>query len=208
MNSLQRDRRDADLFRLPHAEAGNRIGLFGGSFNPPHSGHALVAETALKRACLDQVWWLVTPGNPLKEHQGLAPLHERAEAVRRIASHPAMRVTAFEERLGTSYTSLMLKALKTLRPRLNFFWIMGADSLASVHRWQNWQTIFESVPVIVVDRPEASLAPLSAKAAQTYARYRIDENDAPALAVLRPPAWVFLHARHDPTSSTELRSSP
>lgn len=207
MTSKLHERNSADLFRLPHAEAGNRVGLFGGSFNPPHSGHALVAETALKRVGLNQLWWLVTPGNPLKEHQDLAPLRQRAAAVRRIMTHPAMHATAFEDRLGTVYTAKTLQALKTLRPQLEFFWVMGADSLADLHRWRDWRFIFESVPVIVVDRPGASLAPLSAKAAQAYASCRLDETDARALGDFNPPVWVFLHARRDPSSSTELRSN-
>ncbi|MBA5777045.1 nicotinate-nucleotide adenylyltransferase [Stappia sp. F7233] len=191
--------------RLPHAEAGNRIGLFGGSFNPPHSGHRQVAETALKRAGLDQVWWLVTPGNPLKDHGNLAPLESRIDAVARLAAHPRMRVTAFEATLGTSYTASVIATLRRLRPALRFVWIMGADSLASFHRWQRWKSIAEGVPMLVVDRPGASMAALSAPAAQTYAGARIEESDADLLPFLRPPAWTFVTTRLDPSSSTKLR---
>ncbi|MXN66690.1 nicotinate-nucleotide adenylyltransferase [Stappia sp. GBMRC 2046] len=192
--------------RLPHAEPGNRIGLFGGSFNPPHSGHRTVAETALKRCDLDQVWWLVTPGNPLKEHGGLAPLEERVDAVRKLARHPRMKVTAFEALIGTTYSARLVARLLEIRPRLRFAWIMGADNLMTFHRWQSWRSILENVPLIVVDRPDASFAPLKSVAANAYAPYRWDESRATTLAGIAPPAWTFLHTRLDDTSSTALRA--
>lgn len=191
--------------RLPHAEPGNRIGLFGGSFNPPHTGHLTVAETALKRAALDQIWWLVTPGNPLKDRVALAPLAERVQAVKRVADHPRMRVTAYEALVGTPYTARLLAKLKTIRPRINFVWVMGADNLGSFHHWQAWRSILDNVPVIIVDRPGASLMPLSSMAATAYAPYRHDERLARSLPDTSPPAWTFLHTRLDSSSSTALR---
>ncbi len=190
---------------LPHAEAGNRIGLFGGSFNPPHSGHQLVAQTAMQRLGLDQVWWLVTPGNPLKDHGNLAPLERRIELVSAIASHPRMKVTAYEAVLGTSYTASTLAGILHRRPGVSFCWIMGADNLAGFHRWQNWRDIVETVPIAVVNRPGASLSPLFAPMAQVYSRARVPENEAGLLMRCPAPAWVFLHAPLDPTSSTVLR---
>ncbi|MBO0345559.1 nicotinate-nucleotide adenylyltransferase [Roseibium limicola] len=194
-----------DWVKLPHAEAGNRIGIFGGSFNPPHSGHRAVAMTAMKRLKLDQVWWLVTPGNPLKDAADLAPLDKRIHMTSALADHPRMRVTAHEVVLGTPYTAETLKRLCRKRPDLNFVWIMGADNLASFHRWQDWRTIMDSVPVAVVDRPHASLSVLFAPMAQTYGYARIDEGDAVILPHLAAPAWTFLHAPLDGNSSTELR---
>ncbi|NRG16426.1 nicotinate-nucleotide adenylyltransferase [Rhizobiales bacterium] len=192
--------------RLPHAEPGNRIGLFGGSFNPPHSGHRMVAETALKRCGLDQIWWLVTPGNPLKERGGLAPLEERVEAVKKLTRHPRMKVTAFEALAGTTYSASLLAKLRDIRPNLQFAWVIGADNLMTFHRWRAWRSILESVPVIVVDRPGASFAALKSVAATAYAPYRRDERLAARLADTPAPAWTFLHTRLDDTSSTMLRA--
>ncbi|WP_417767983.1 nicotinate-nucleotide adenylyltransferase [Stappia sp.] len=191
---------------IPHAEPGNVIGLFGGSFNPPHSGHRLVADVALSRLGLDQLWWLVTPGNPLKDHSQLAPLGERLDAVAAIARHPRMRVTALEARLGTSYSARSLALLAQKRPQLRFIWIMGADNLAGFHRWQDWRGLMESMPVAVIDRPGATLSALWSPAAQTFARWRIDEADAAMLASAQAPAWTFLHGPRDPSSSTRIRA--
>ncbi|MFD1695638.1 nicotinate-nucleotide adenylyltransferase [Roseibium aestuarii] len=194
-----------DWVRLPHAEPGNRIGIFGGSFNPPHSGHRLVAMTALRRLRLDQVWWLVTPGNPLKDKTELAPLERRIHMTAALANHPRMHVTAHEVALGTSFTAETLRQLCRKRPSLRFVWIMGADNLAGFHRWQNWRTIVETVPVAVIDRPDASLSVLSSPMAQAYRTSRIDDSDAACLPELRAPAWTFLRGPLDETSSTELR---
>ncbi|SHL31313.1 nicotinate-nucleotide adenylyltransferase [Roseibium suaedae] len=194
-----------DWLKLPHAERGNRIGLFGGSFNPPHSGHQLVAETAMKRLDLDQVWWLVSPGNPLKDHSELEPQEQRIRNVERLSDHPGMRVTGHEAVLGTSYTAETLACILARRPGVRFVWIMGADNLASFHRWQNWRSIASAVPIAVVDRPGASLSVMSAPFARVFARHRIDETDAVTLPGLKPPAWVFLRTRLDAASSTNLR---
>ncbi len=194
-----------DWIKIPHAEPGNRIGLFGGSFNPPHSGHRLVAETALKRLELDQVWWLVTPGNPLKDHSDLAPLDERVHMTARLAAHPRMRVTACEQIFGSTYTAQTVSALRSKRPMLRFAWIMGADNLSSFHRWQDWREILAAVPIAIVDRPGASLATLGSPMAKAFEGHRVDERDARLLFDLRPPAWTFLHAPLDASSSTNLR---
>ncbi|ADZ72568.1 nicotinate-nucleotide adenylyltransferase [Polymorphum gilvum] len=191
--------------KLPHAEPGNRIGLFGGSFNPPHSGHRLVAETALKRLGLDQVWWLVTPGNPLKDPSALAPLEMRIHRTSALADHPRMKVTAHECLLGTPYTARTIEMLQNRHPALRFVWVMGADNLASFHRWQDWRSIVARVPVAIVNRPGSGFATLSSPMAQAFHADRLAEEDAGLLPICKPPAWVFLHAPLDPTSSTRLR---
>ncbi len=191
---------------LPHAEAGNTVGLFGGSFNPPHSGHRLVAETVLKRLGLDQVWWLVTPGNPLKSHSELAPLEARLRQTGALAAHPRMKVTAYEMVLGTPYTARTIAALKKMRPAVRFVWVMGADNLRSFHRWQDWRSIARSIPIAIVDRPGASLPALSSPMAKAFEKYRLREEDAALLPELEAPAWTFLHTPLDQTSSTDLRA--
>ncbi|WP_417771972.1 nicotinate-nucleotide adenylyltransferase [Stappia sp.] len=197
----------AQALRIPHAEPGNAIGLFGGSFNPAHSGHRLVAEIALKRLGLDQVWWLVTPGNPLKDHGELASLEARIADVKTLAKHPRMKVTALEAGLGSSYSARTIARLKQMRPRLSFVWIMGADNLSGFHRWQDWRGILGEVPVAVIDRPGATLAPLWSPMAQSFAACRMPERDASLLAQVAPPAWVFLHGPRDAASSTQIRQA-
>lgn len=192
--------------RVPPAAPGLKVGLFGGSFNPPHDGHRHVALTALKRLRLDRVWWMVTPGNPLKDRGELAALGERLRAVGRLAAHPRFVVTAFEAGRGLTYSADTVAFLASRRPTVRFVWVMGADNLAGFHRWQHWREIVETVPVAVVDRPGASLSPLFSKAAHVYAGARIDEAGARDFAVRTPPAWTFLHAPLNPQSSTYLRN--
>ncbi len=194
-----------EWMRLPPAGRGQRIGLFGGSFNPPHSGHAHVSRTAMRRLRLDAVWWLVTPGNPLKKHDELAPLQARVQACEDIAGDPRVHVTAWEALLGTAYTAQTIAALKNRRPDLSLVWIMGADNLAAFHRWQNWRDIVERLPVAIVDRPGSTLSVLGSRLAHAYAGRRVNERDAAAFADLAAPAWTFLHGPRDPISSTELR---
>jgi len=182
-----------------------RIGLFGGSFNPPHEAHRLVALTALKRLGLDAVWWLVTPGNPLKSGGGLAPLAERMAAARRLARHPAIHVTGIEAALGTRYTFDTIAALKARCQGVHFVWIMGADNLGQFHLWQNWRGIAGALPIAVVDRPGAGLRAVAGVAAQTLARYRLNESDGLLLPYAPPPAWIFLHGLKSPLSSTAIR---
>lgn len=195
-----------DWLRLPRASLGQRIALFGGSFNPPHKGHRHVALTGLARLAVNEVWWLVTPGNPLKAMDDLAPLEERVAATKRLADHPRMVVTAFEATIGTRYTADTIRYLKRRYPTVRFVWLMGADNLGSLHRWQKWQDIMRQVPVAVVDRPGASMTVLSSPAARTYAGARVPESQAAALPHMPPPAWTFLHVPLDPSSSTALRN--
>jgi nicotinate-nucleotide adenylyltransferase len=191
---------------MPHTERGMVIGLFGGSFNPPHAGHALVAEIALRRLGLDQLWWMVTPGNPLKNRADLAPLVERIEACETLVHDPRIKVTAFEKSFGVSYTANTLAKIKLRNPHVRFIWIMGADNLRSFHHWQNWRAIAETFPIAVIDRPGATLSYLSSTMAHSYSKARIDEDDAGVLWTKRAPAWTFIHGPRSPLSSTALRS--
>ena len=192
--------------RLPPHAPGQRIGLFGGSFNPPHAGHLHVSLTALRRLGLDAVWWLVTPGNPLKENSGLPSLAERLDAARRIARHPRIHPTDVEAALGVRFTADTLGELVRRAPAVRFVWIMGADNLAALHRWDQWGRIAQLVPIAVIDRPGSTHRAIRARAAQALGPFRIDESDARMLTSLRPPAWVFLHGPRSKLSSTLLRS--
>jgi nicotinate-nucleotide adenylyltransferase len=183
-----------------------RIGLFGGSFDPPHDGHRAVSLEALKRLGLDQVWWLVSPQNPLKPHAPSADLARRIAAARTLADHPRIKVTGIEAALGTNYTAETLRKLAERLPGVDLVWMMGADNLASFHRWRDWEEIAASVPIAVFNRPGLALRALSAHAARTLARARLPERDAGSLAGKPAPAWVFLASPHVPLSSTALRA--
>lgn len=196
-----------DYLKMPFVTKGMRIGLFGGSFNPPHDGHVLVAEMALKRLKLDQVWWMVTPGNPLKNHKELLPLSDRIALSRDICDDPRIKVTGFEAAYDLSYTAETLDLIARRNRGVNFVWLMGADNLADFHKWQNWRGIAETFPIAVIDRPGSTLSYLSSKMAKAYAHARLDESDASALAHLKAPAWTFLHGPRSSLSSTALRNA-
>ena len=191
---------------MPYVEKGMAVGLFGGSFNPPHAGHALVAEIALRKLRLDQLWWMVTPGNPLKSTRELAPLAERIRLSEKLAEDPRIKVTAFEAAANVRYTADTLALVKARNPGVNFVGIMGADSLASVHRWARWRAIAMTFPIAVIDRPGATLSFLSSVMAKTFAYAREDETDSEVLASRRAPAWTFLHGPRSQLSSTALRA--
>jgi len=184
-----------------------RIGLFGGSFDPPHRGHIEVSLVALRALHLDQVWWLVSPQNPLKPNAPSADLSRRIAAARKLARVPEIKVTGIEATLGTTYTA---ETLRRLLPRLggvDCVWMMGADNLTSFHRWRNWRSIAAGIPIAVFNRPESALPALASPVANALRRFRIDPSDARKLAGTRPPAWVFLPSPHVALSSTALRSS-
>src|SRR5262245_42247172 len=168
--------------RPPHTEPGQTIGLLGGSFNPPHIAHRLISEAALKRLGLDKVWWIVSPGNPLKKRIPTAPLAERMQLCRAVATNPHIVVTDFEADLPTPYTASTLAFLKARSPLVRFVWIMGADNLATFDRWERWREIFTMVPVVVVDRPGWRLKALASKPARAFAKARRPEADAHGLA--------------------------
>ena len=182
-----------------------RIGLFGGTFNPPHEGHRLASLAALKRLGLDCIWWLVTPGNPLKDNAGLPALERRMAAAQALAAHPAILVTGFERELGARYSFETIAALKQRCPGVHFVWIMGADNLAGFHRWQHWRRIARMLPICVIDRPGATLRAVHGRAAAVLAPARRDESDGRLLPLKRAPAFMFLHGPRSAQSSTALR---
>lgn len=190
--------------RLP--APGQRIGLLGGSFNPAHEGHVAISEEALRRLGLDEVWWLVSPQNPLKSTSGMAPQEERAETAATLLRNPKIRVTTLETAFGTAYTAETLRLLVQRFPKVHFVWLMGADNLIQIDRWQDWSKIFNTMAIAVFDRPTYSLRALAAKAARRFARFRCRESDSLRLADRAPPAWVFLHNRLNAQSSTAMRA--
>ncbi len=197
------------------AAAGMRIGLLGGSFNPAHDAHREISLTALKRLGLDQVWWLVTPGNPLKDVSTLPSLAERVAAAATVARNPRIKVTGFDggreagrqSRRGSGYTIDLLKSLKRRFPCVHFVWLMGADNLVQFHRWKAWPEIVATMPIAVLDRPGFRLKARAAPAAQRFGPYYVDESDAAGLASLAPPAWTILSHRLSGLSSTALRET-
>ena len=195
------------MTRLPPHAPGLKVGLLGGSFNPPHEAHRSVSLFAMKRLGLARVWWLVTPGNPLKDTRGLPPLSERMAAARRLAAHPRIVVTDVEAHIGTRYTYDTLAWLRRRLPQVRFVWLMGADNLASFDRWRNWRGIAGLVPIAVVDRFGDSLAATGSTAAGALAKARIAESAARMLPYLDPPAWVYLHGVKSALSSTAIRNS-
>jgi len=189
----------------PHA-AGLRIGLFGGSFNPPHAAHREATLMAMKRLGLDRIWWLVTPGNPLKDTKGLPPVEERVAAAQALADHPRIDATGFEAVTGLKYSCDTITYLRKECPDVRFVWIMGADNLKGFHHWKNWRGIFGLIPIAIVDRGGISLQATSGPAAIHFARARIPESQAMTLADREPPAWVYLHGIKSTLSSTALRA--
>jgi nicotinate-nucleotide adenylyltransferase len=196
-----------DRIVLPPHSPGMRIGLFGGTFDPAHAAHRAACLLALRRLGLDRVWWLVTPGNPLKDTRGLAPLAERVAAAQALAHHPRIDVTDLEAALGTTYTYETISYLKKSCPGVHFVWIMGADNLRSFHRWQRWRGIADLVPIAIIDRLGPSLYATGSAAAHALARFRLPETAATKLAEHKPPAWIYLHGLKSPLSSTALRAA-
>jgi nicotinate-nucleotide adenylyltransferase len=194
-----------DVQGFPMAFAGEAIGLLGGSFDPAHEGHAHITREALKRFGLDRVWWLVSPGNPLKP-RGPAPMADRMARARAVMDHPRVVVSDVEARLGTRYTARTLRRLMALYPGVRFVWLMGADNLAEFHRWQEWDWIMRNVPIGVIARPGARLAARGSRAADEYARYRLPASQAARLAGMRAPAWCFLNVPMVAQSSSAIRA--
>ena len=191
----------------PLIRPGMRVGIMGGTFNPPHDGHALISRTALRRLRLDQLWWVVTPGNPLKRNNGLPPSADRMALCRELADDRRVRVTAFEEDLRTPYTAATMAFLTRRFPGVRLVWIMGADNLASFHRWQQWRDIAARIPVAVVDRPGWHLRALASPAAHFLRRAYVPEGRAACLADHKAPAWTFLTGPLSKLSSTEIRDA-
>lgn len=183
-----------------------RIGLLGGSFNPAHEGHLYISRVALARLGLDEVWWLVSPQNPLKSRRGMAPFAVRVAAARKVARHPRIRVSGIEAEFGTSYTADSLRHLLRRFPETRFVWLMGADNLIQINRWRDWAGIFAAMPVAVFARPTYSLKALASAAARQFAWARVPEAATGALTERRPPAWAFLHIRPSAASATAIRA--
>lgn len=184
---------------------GMRVGLYGGSFNPAHEGHAHVAETARQRLGLDRVIWLVSPQNPLKPAGQTAELAARVAGARRLARGRDMIVSDAESRIGSRYTIDTVRALKARFPGVRFVWIMGADSLAEFHRWRGWTQLMREVPMAVVSRPWIALKSRFAPAARRFAHARRSAREARLLPATEPPAWIFLRGPLNFQSSTALR---
>jgi nicotinate-nucleotide adenylyltransferase len=198
--------RAGTVVRLPPHRPGMRIGLYGGSFDPAHPGHRHVAVLALKRLQLDRVWWMVTPGNPLKDRSRLASAEARSAATQKLARHPRMAVTEFEAEIGAAFTVETLRFLRRRCPGTCFVFIMGADSWAGLHRWRGWREIARLVPIAVIDRPGWTLRATGSRAGLALGSYRVPERAASTLALRFPPAWAFLHGPRSHLSSTALRS--
>lgn len=191
---------------FPLALPGQTIGLLGGSFDPAHEGHAHITREAMKRFGLSRVWWLVSPGNPLKA-RGPAPLDQRMKRARDVMDDPRVRITDIEARLGTRYTAQTLVALMNIYPGVRFVWLMGADNLAQLHYWQDWEWIMEHVPVGVLARPGDRISARMSRAARVYARYRISGKASPLLGRANAPAWCFVNMPMSPQSSSAIRAA-
>lgn len=191
---------------FPFAVAGQRVGLLGGSFDPAHEGHVLLTEQALKRFGIDKVWWLVTPGNPLKEHQP-APLEERIAHARQLMDDPRVEVTGIEAELGTRKTVDTIAALQKVYPTLDFVWLMGSDNLVQFSQWERWREIADRVPIGVLSRPGSRLAARLSKAARVMASSRLPARRAGLLAASKPPAWVMVNMPMSDVSSSAIRAA-
>ena len=184
---------------------GLRIGLLGGSFNPAHEGHRHISLVAMRRLELHQVWWLVSPQNPLKPVKGMAPLAQRMQSARELAHHPAIHVTDIETQLGTRYTADTVRQLTERAPNSRFVWLMGADNLLNFPRWNRWTEIMERVPIAVIARPGYSLKARLSPVAARYADRQFPQAHARLLPDVTPPAWVFIEDQPTAISSTQIR---
>lgn len=191
---------------IPIARAGMTIGLLGGSFDPAHSGHVLISQVALRRFGLDRVWWLISPGNPLKPH-GPAPIAQRMAAARLLLADPAVQVTDIEAHLGTRMTADTIALLVRRFPGVRFVWLMGSDNLCQFHLWDRWREIARLVPIGVLARPGTRVPARNAVAAQVMRRWRLPQAEAGSLARRRPPAWVLINLPMSRQSSTAIRAN-
>ena len=190
---------------LPFANDKMVVGLLGGSFDPPHAGHLHITRWAIRAFGLHAVWWLVTPGNPLKAH-GPAPLEKRVAAARSLVNDPRIVVSDLEAKVGTRYTAETLEVVTALYPGTRFVWLMGADNLRGFHRWDRFDDIMHQVPVGVLARPGEQLGAGTSKAARKYARFRLSQRRASALPFREAPCWCLLTGPMVNLSSSELRA--
>lgn len=187
--------------------AGRTVGLLGGSFNPAHEGHRYISLMAMKRLGLDAVWWMVSPQNPLKSTKDMAPLAARMQSARRASHHPKIVVTDIEQHLGTRYTADTLARLRQYFPQTRFVWLMGTDNLRQVHRWQDWQEIFEKHPVCVLDRPPRGNSIKSCPALERFRESLVPDSAAAGIKTRRLPAWTILHIPLNHLSATQIRAA-
>ncbi|WP_082114227.1 nicotinate-nucleotide adenylyltransferase [Kiloniella litopenaei] len=190
--------------RLP--PKGSKVGLLGGSFNPAHKAHCQISKEALVHLGLDEVWWLVSPQNPLKDTKGMAPLAERVNSALSIPKHPKVRVTTIESQVRSVYTADTLSRLKQIFPWVDFTWLMGADNLSQIPLWRDWQDIFNTVKVAVFARPGYSLQAANSKAARRFRNVRVSEKLARSLSTRVAPAWTIIHGQQLDISSTAIRN--
>ena len=181
--------------------------MLGGSFNPAHEGHVHISRQALARLGLDAIWWVVSPQNPLKKADGMAPFEDRLVAARKIAGDPRIVVTDIEARLGTRYTIDTMQALLTCFPENRFVWIMGADILAEFPRWKNWRALFGMVSIAVFDRAPYSMQARAGEAARCFASKRTATRHARKLADRQPPSWTYFSIPLHPATATKLRAA-
>ncbi len=190
---------------FPPVKPGMCIGLLGGSFDPAHEGHAHITREALKRFGLDEVWWLVSPGNPLKT-RGPAPLPQRMAHAEEVMQHARVRITDLEARLGTRYTHATLTRIMALYPGVRFVWLMGADNLASFHKWEKWRGIMGAVPIAVMARPGQRISARLSPAAQIFRHRKLRAREAMRITRVKPPAWVFVNVPMRDLSSSSIRA--
>ncbi len=186
---------------------GARIGLLGGSFNPAHAGHVHISSVALKQLALDQIWWLVTPQNPLKPSTATQDIDRRINLARQVAAHPKIVVTDLERKLRTRYSIDTIKGLKSHYPATHFVWLMGSDNFVQLPLWRSWSQIMSAMPVAVIGRPRYHLASALSKAAIRYRSHRLKANLSPNLATSVPPAWTLIIDYLHPASSTKIRKT-
>ena len=191
--------------RGPIATPGQRIGLLGGSFDPPHQGHVHITRWALRNLRLDRVWWLVSPGNPLKQ-RGPAAIERRLAACQALATHPRITVTDFERHLATRYTADTLACLSRHYPGVRFVWLMGSDNLAGFHRWQRWDWIMANYPIGVLARPGEQVKAGLSPAARRFAHHRLPQSAAALLGRGGTPRWCLLTGPMSADSSTAIRA--
>lgn len=191
----------------PQRHSTSRIGLLGGSFNPAHEGHREISLAALKHLCLDAVWWLVSPGNPLKDPDTYAPYEARLAHARRIADHHRIIISNFEERKSLQYTVDTLTTLTDLWPQIKFVWLMGADSLENFHLWRDWKKIAHTAPIAVLNRPGYTDEALKSVAAKELSVFKVESRHAETIFGVDPPVWTYIETTNNPASSTELRNA-
>ena len=185
---------------------GRRIGLLGGSFNPAHKGHLHISREALARLNLAEIWWIVSPQNPLKSSDDMNDFNSRMNSAIAIADDPRIVVTKIELELGTVFTVDTLKSLREIYPEHRFVWLMGADNLRQIPKWKGWRQIFRMIPIAIFPRPAYSGRALAGKASRRFKRFQVRSTRGPRLANMRPPAWIFLRTQPDTTSATRIRA--